>query len=120
MDIHQYGQIRRAHQSVNQVAQEIQFQRQAQRDANDDLNDRIDRLTMLCEAMWNIIVDQLEVTDDDLVRSLSMLDTSDGRADGRRRKAPIPCDCGAMINPRVTACQFCGAPAPVHSSFDSV
>jgi len=120
MDLYQHGQIKKAHQSVSQVAQEINYQRQAQRNEMQLLDERIDRLTLLCEAMWNVIVDQHELSEDDLVRSLVALDESDGTQDGRKNRAPIPCECGAMVNPRVGNCQFCGAPAPVRSSFDAV
>ncbi len=119
-DIYQFRQISRAHQSVSQVSQEIRHQREAQRDENQDLHDRVDRLTLLCEAMWNIISDRLEFTEDDLLRAVMAVDGSDGSPDGRKTKTPLKCDCGAMVHPRVSNCQFCGAPAPVRSIFDAV
>ena len=120
MDIYQSRQIGRAHRAVDQVAQEAQFQRQAARDEVAALHDRIDRLVLLNEAIWQLLAEALEMTDDQLDRRVVKLDGDDGTADGRRTRGPIRCQCGAMVNARVGQCQFCGEAAPVRSSFDAI
>ena len=120
MDLHQYGQIKRTNQSVNNVAREIQHQRESTRDELEELHDRIDRLTLVCEGLWKLLITGTDLTENDLARAIADLDSADGSKDGRRTPPPTTCDCGAKVNRRVKACQFCGEPAPVRSVFDAI
>ena len=120
MDLYQHGQIKQAHRSVGQVADEIRHQREATRDEIHALHDRIDRLTLTCEALWNLLASTGDFDENDLVRAITELDAEDGSVDGRRRRGPQPCSCGAMVNHRLKACQFCGEPAPVQSVFGAI
>lgn len=120
MDLYQHGQIKQAHRSVGQVADEVRHQREATRDEIQALHERIDRLTLTCEAMWNLLASSAEFAEEDLIRAVTELDGEDGEVDGRRRRKPKPCSCGAMVNQRLKACQFCGEPAPVYSIFGAI
>lgn len=120
MDLYQHGQIKQTHRSVGQVADEVRHQREATRDEIRALHERIDRLTLTCEALWNLLAASAEFDENDLVRAITALDAEDGAVDGRRTRGPQPCSCGAMVNHRLKACQFCGEPAPVHSVFGAI
>jgi len=73
-----------------------------------DVDERIDRLTLLVEAMWSLLREQ-GLTDEDLAARLMELDQSDGTLDGRRTPAPSTCrSCGSKVAAGLTACQFCG------------
>lgn len=120
MDLYQHGQIKQAHRSVGQVAEEVRHQREAMRDEIRDLHERIDRLTLTCEALWSLVAASSDLDENDLIRTITELDAEDGDVDGRRIRGPQPCTCGAMINHRLKACQFCGEPAPVHSVFGAI
>ena len=52
-----------------------------------DLTKRVDRLELICEAMWIIMREKLGVTDDELVARIAELDLSDGVADGKKNHA---------------------------------
>ncbi len=85
----------------------------------DVIDERIDRLTLLCEAMWEVICDA-GGTPEALANKINELDMADGRRDLKRRKMPARCDCGAMVPPKAKMCQFCSGPPPVRSFFDPV
>ena len=85
----------------------------------DGLDERIDRLTLLCEAMWELLVDA-GATPEALANKLNELDMADGRKDLKRKKLPVRCDCGAMVPPVAKVCQFCSQPPPDRSFFDPV
>ncbi len=85
----------------------------------DGVDQRIDRLTLLCEGMWEVMCD-LGATPEMLAQKMNDLDMADGRNDLKRRKMPSRCECGAMVPPKSMVCQFCSGPAPVRSFFDPV
>ncbi len=120
MDLYHHHRFKQAQSQVNRVAGEQAFARAAQRDDINALHDRLDRLTMLCEAMWMLLKDETGYTEEDLEARLYDLDMSDGSRDQRKRTVPQRCGCGAMVHPRSTRCVFCGDEAPERPAFDAV
>jgi hypothetical protein len=83
----------------------------------EELDDRLDRTLLACEAMWSILREKLGVTDVDLVERFNQLDLTDGKLDGKVRKAPVSCPkCGRAMSRRLTKCMYCGQPV-VHDPF---
>ena len=118
--LHQANQIRKTRAMVSSVGDDII---QAKRQTNyelDGIDQRIDRLTMLCEAMWELVCETTGLTNEHLEYKLAQLDESDGRRDLKRAKTSTACACGAMVPARSMACQFCGEAAPPRSPFDVV
>lgn len=73
------------------------------------VDERIDRLTLLVEAMWSMMREH-GYTDAELAARLMELDLTDGTMDGRRTAHPATCEsCGSKVAPGLPACQFCGA-----------
>ena len=73
-----------------------------------ELDDRIDRLTLVIQAMWSLLEEQ-GLTQEQLEARLLELDASDGRVDGRLTLDPQTCpECGAKVNRGLGKCQFCG------------
>ncbi len=120
MDLYQHGQIKQAHRSVGQVADEMRHQRQATRDEMHALHERIDRLSLVCEAMWGLLGLSSGLSERDLVTAITELDGADGSADGIRTRQARQCACGAKVGHRLKACQFCGEPAPLTSVFEAI
>lgn len=74
-----------------------------------DLAKEVDRLALICEALWTLVKERLDLTDDELMGEIARLDLSDGRADGRKAKAPTACSkCGRMNSRRHDFCIYCG------------
>ncbi len=105
---------------VEQNARSNDAQRSDTRNQVELLNDRIDRLTLLCESMWQLVMEASGYSEEDLSARWGNLDLEDGEADGRRHKMPMSCSCGAMVHPSLRRCQYCGADAPIRAAFDRV
>lgn len=88
----------------------------------EDLNERIDAMAMILRAMWALLEEQ-GLTADQLVAKVRELDLGDGVHDGQARKRPVACaQCGSMVAPGLTRCQYCGTDLPLDASgpFDRV
>lgn len=119
-DLYQQRQLKNHSRGLRQTAEDISDTR---RHAGDQLamaEERVDRLTLLCEAMWEVLSATTDLTMSDLAEKVSQLDQVDGVADGRRQHRATDCACGAKINARAAICQFCSLPAPQRSLFHAV
>lgn len=94
--------------------------RQRATDVRYDLHERIDRLTLVCLAMWELLAEHTSLTDADLRAKLERIDAADGRPDGYHRPPADQCACGAAVAAGAPRCQFCGADAPERSPFKMV
>ena len=73
---------------------------------------RIERLTLINLALWEIVRDSTNLTDDDLRRKIEEIDLRDGKLDGKLSAAPEGCSaCGRKIGRRHQKCIYCGAPS---------
>ena len=85
------------------------------------VDDRIDRLAMLCEAMWELISENTDLDEQDLQAKFTEIDERDGRQNYRRQRVAHECgECGAKVPPVRVHCQFCGAPAKPATLFDLI
>lgn len=96
------------------------LRRQRDIDAHYDVQERIDRLTLVCLAMWELVSEHTDLTDEDLRAKIEEIDASDGRRDGFHRPGADRCSCGAAVAAGAPRCQFCGAEAPDRSPFKAV
>ena len=86
----------------------------------DHLERRIEKLTMLCQALWTLVRDRAGATEDDFARRVQEIDLSDGKLDGRVA-ASFVCDkCNRRSARRHERCLYCEAPRKGASPFDSV
>lgn len=73
------------------------------------LEDRLDRTLLVCEALWTLLRDKLDMSDDQLAQRITELDLSDGKLDGKIRRPPSTCPkCSRTISPRFDRCMYCG------------
>jgi len=73
------------------------------------LESRIDRLEMICEAMWNLLKERLPAADEDLMGCIAELDISDGVADGKVQRGAMKCPkCNRPNSRRHDFCIYCG------------
>lgn len=74
-----------------------------------DVEARLDRTLMACEAMWTILREKLDLTDEDLIDRINEVDMSDGKLDGKVRREPVSCPkCGRAMSRRFPKCMYCG------------
>ena len=86
-----------------------------------DLERRLDKLTLICMAMWSFLSEKTGVTEDQLMERVKTIDLMDGVADGKLRRQVAKCAaCGRVMSPRHTKCLYCGADRLQITAFDDV
>jgi hypothetical protein len=79
----------------------------------ESVEQRIERALLTAEAMWTLLRERLQLTDDQLARRIVELDESDGLLDGRVRRPPKTCPhCAKTIPARFPRCIYCGETVP--------
>ena len=71
----------------------------------------VDRLMMITEALWGILKEQLNYTDEELIRRVQEIDMRDGVLDGKNnsKEAPKKCtNCGRTVMKKRPQCLYCG------------
>src|SRR5262245_53552781 len=72
------------------------------------LEAKVDRLALICRAMFELM-QASGVTEDQLKAKILEIDLRDGHADGRMTRPPTKCPkCGAMVCAQFARCLFCG------------
>lgn len=85
------------------------------------LEDRLERLNLVCMAMWSLIQDKTNLTEEDLMQRVKLLDQVDGQADGKTTRSVQNCHkCGRAMSPRHQKCLYCGEPKRIQCAFDMV
>jgi len=75
----------------------------------DSVEIRLDRALLTMEAMWTLLRERLQVTDEELAQRIVEVDESDGILDGKVRRPPKSCPhCNKTIPGRFVRCLYCG------------
>lgn len=83
--------------------------------------EHLDRLLLICQAMWELIKEKTDLKDEDLLKMVTELDLRDGKPDRRYTNPPVDCPkCGAKICRKFNRCLFCGHEYSEGSAFDMV
>ena len=109
-----------SNENVNQTAARMSASeaRTTAREAKSDVEQLrfdVERLMLITEALWSIVKERTECTDEDLVRRIADIDLEDGKLDGRKSKTPPrPCPhCQRILAKHRHVCLFCGKPVEV-------
>ncbi len=81
---------------------------------------RIDKLTLINMAMWSLLQESGNFTEEDLLERVTQIDLADGTADGKITKQIKRCPkCDRVMSPRHAKCLYCGAARLDFETFDS-
>ncbi|MHC4562440.1 MAG: hypothetical protein ACYS8X_06670 [Planctomycetota bacterium] len=84
-----------------------------------ELESRLDNLLLTCMAMWSLLKEKTDLTQEELLARVEKLDLADGVADGKLQTAPVECpQCGRTMAKRHKSCMYCGAKKLNASAFD--
>jgi hypothetical protein len=87
----------------------------------DRVEDKIDRLALICRAMFELLQESTGITEQMLAKRIAEVDIRDGKADGHMTPAPRQCpSCKSMISPRFNRCLFCGYKDKSSDPFNTV
>jgi hypothetical protein len=103
-NVGQQSQLREHERRVQQAGEKAK----AAQDRVVDLEMKVARLTLLCEALWEIVKADGKRQDSDLIHIMSDLDLSDGMRDGKHRPAIKCSQCGRVYQHGRPHCVFCG------------
>jgi hypothetical protein len=107
-DLYQSHRIRQLDSRVNDV-QASRSHDQVARDAAFGLEEKMDRLALICCALFELMQKSTGVSDEDLRKKILEIDLRDGVADNRVTPQAKKCPkCAAAMSPKFRRCLFCG------------
>lgn len=112
------------HQSRQASTAQSEAARATSRAAAADRNletliDRLDKLTLVNMAVWSLVREQLELTEEQLAERVREIDLADGVEDGKVTSQVAKCpQCGRVMSPRHKKCIYCGAAKLNITAFD--
>jgi hypothetical protein len=80
----------------------------------EDLERRTEALTLACQALWEILQDELNLSDAAILKKMQEVDLRDGSLDGRLTVDVTACPtCKRSNKASRTNCIYCGESLPV-------
>ena len=84
-------------------------QAQSQKQRMQELEHHVARLSLLNQALWELVHERLGLSDADLEAKATEVDARDGVKDGVVTHGPLQCPkCGRVSNSRHWKCLYCG------------
>jgi hypothetical protein len=114
VDLYQQGRIHEAEASANRAASKAEavHERLASQER------RIERLALHCQAMWEMLRERAQFTEEEFVNKVLEVDLRDGRTDGRMAAQITDCpNCKQKTNSRRATCVICGVELPRPHAF---
>jgi len=85
----------------------------------ENTDDRLEKLTLICWAMWTLIQEVTDLTEQDLLKRVNDLDLLDGSPDGTATQQIVKCPkCSRVMSPKHGKCLYCGTKRVLSSAFD--
>ncbi len=85
------------------------------------LEDRLDKLTLVCMALWSLLAEQLDLSEERLMERVKEIDLRDGVPDGKVTREVARCPkCNRVMSPRHKRCIYCGAGRLNVTAFDGL
>jgi len=86
-----------------------------------ELEDKIDKLTLVCLSMWSLLIEKTDLTEQQLMERVKVIDMQDGNPDGKISTKIKKClKCNRTRSPKHKRCLYCGAEETKLSAFDDV
>jgi hypothetical protein len=115
-EIYQQSRINQANNRTRRVAADSQKIAHSMR----ILEDKIDSLSLTCQALWEIVRESTNLTEEALNRKIREVDLRVGRQDGKLGSRGKTCtNCGRVYNVRHLRCMYCGEPKSKDHVFQS-
>ena len=85
------------------------------------LEERLDQLTLVCAAMWQLVREKTNLTEQDLAERIAIIDAKDGVADGKMTRVVDKCPkCSRTMSPKHKRCLYCGFQKPFDTAFSQI
>jgi hypothetical protein len=86
------------------------------------LESDVDRLLLVCRALWELLRERNELDDRQLIDKIRETDLRDGHLDGKLSRTAVRrcAECGQTIHRRHLQCIYCGSARLQDDPFDTV
>ena len=85
------------------------------------LERKVDKLSLACQALWEMLCERTGLTDDQLLIKMQEVDLRDGVADGKMTRRVVECPaCHRNSTTKRAKCLYCGADLTEPNVFDAV
>ncbi|HOF18958.1 MAG TPA: hypothetical protein PK082_08605 [Phycisphaerae bacterium] len=75
------------------------------------VDDRVEKLTLACMAMWELLRERTGLTEEDLLAKVREIDLRDGAEDGKVARQLKRCPrCDRVMSAKHARCLYCGEP----------
>ncbi len=86
-----------------------------------ELESKMDKLALICRAMWELLEEKTDLTEEELTAKVKEIDLLDGKLDDKLGSVSMKCkSCGKMISSRYKHCMYCRAEHICDSVFDKI
>ncbi len=83
------------------------------------MQDNVDRLSLLCQAMWELVSEKTNLTEQDIEEKVMQIDLRDGSLDGKMGRSQRHCpQCNRNLHRRHDKCLYCGYEVEREHAFD--
>ena len=84
------------------------------------LEERLKKLLLVSAALWELLKERTDLTEEDLLAKVQEVDLMDGAEDGKVTRKVLKCHkCGRTMSPRHHKCLYCGAAEKDLGAFDA-
>lgn len=106
-EAYQYQKINEAERSADRA----QAKAERYADSIQEVQRHMDRLSLACQAMWELLRECSNLTEQHIEDKIREIDLRDGRLDNKMNMQLFDCQaCGKPTNSQRTICVMCGAP----------
>ena len=120
-ELHRWPESGGERDTAADVGRHVRKSERAVENLERSLGEKVDRLTLICRAMWELIRENTNLSEQDLVNKVREVDLLDGQLDGKTRVLPKKCSqCNMMMSPRHRRCIYCGTERLVETAFEAL
>lgn len=74
------------------------------------IESKVDGLALICQALFEIVQEETNLTDKEIEKKIKAIDLRDGREDGKMTGKVLPCsNCNRPAHTRQHVCMYCGS-----------
>ena len=108
-DVFQQYQVNDANRKADVLSSKLDTAKESIQSGIDRVDDRVSHLALLCRAMFELIQERTDISQEDLAKKMEEIDLRDGVADGRMSAGITKCSkCGRTVSPKFNRCLYCG------------
>jgi ribosomal protein S27AE len=99
----------RMHDRVSETSRASETKNMEIKQTTNELEQKIDKLELICMALWSLLRECSDLTDEDLVKRVEKIDLVDGTLDGKVSQSSVQCpECKRIMSAKHKRCLYCG------------